>query len=75
MRPAWFLPPNRARTSLRDLHFRIAGKDLALPAVSLLLEPVDSECANCSGNAGMDLLNQAHRVTLDFNAMRLVLER
>ena len=68
-------PLELSSTSLRDLHFRIAGKDLALPAVSLLLEPVDSECANCSGNAGMDLLNQAHRVTLDFNAMRLVLER
>jgi hypothetical protein len=62
-------------TELHDLHFQLAGKDLALPSVPLLLEPIDSECANCSGNAGMDLLALARRVTLDFGSMRLILER
>jgi hypothetical protein len=62
-------------TDLRDLHFQLAGRDLALPSVPLLLEPIDSECVNCSGNAGMDLLALARRVTLDFGSMRLILER
>ena len=62
-------------TDLQDLHFLLAGRDLALPSVPLLLEPIDSECVNCSGNAGMDLLALARRVTLDFGSMRLILER
>ena len=62
-------------TSLRDLPFRIGGKDLVLPAVPLLLEQIESECLNCSGNVGMDLLGLARRVTLDFGSMRLILER
>ncbi|HTS66234.1 MAG TPA: aspartyl protease family protein [Candidatus Acidoferrales bacterium] len=60
---------------LRDLQFRVGGKDLVLPSVPLLLEQIESECVNCSGSAGMDLLALARRVTLDFGAMRLILER
>jgi hypothetical protein len=68
-------PSQVEATELRDLHFQLAGRDLALASVPLLLEPIDSECVNCSGNAGMDLLSQARRVTLDFGSMRLILDR
>jgi hypothetical protein len=67
-------PAEVEATDVRDLHFRVGGKDLALASTPLLLEPVESECANCSGNAGMDLLNLAHKITLDFNSMRLILQ-
>jgi len=59
---------------IRELHFGVAGKDLVLKSVPLLVEPIEAECVNCAGNAGMDLLNLARRVTLDFNSMRLTLE-
>jgi hypothetical protein len=68
-------PSQVEATDLPDMHFQLAGRDLVLPSVPLLLEPVESECVNCSGNAGMDLLALAHRVTLDFGSMRLILER
>jgi hypothetical protein len=53
----------------------VGGKELALKSVPMLLEPIEAECTNCSGNAGMDLLGQAKRVTLDFGAMRLMVEK
>ena len=68
-------PSEVEASAVRDLHFRVAGRDLTLPSVPLLHEPIDSECATCSGNAGMDLLALARRATLDFGAMRLILER
>jgi hypothetical protein len=60
---------------LGDVRFLIAGKELTLKSVPMLTEPIEAECTNCSGNAGMDLLGLANRVTLDFGAMRLILER
>jgi hypothetical protein len=68
-------PSHVDAAELHDLHFRLGGQDLVLATVPLLLDPIDSECATCSGNAGMNLLNLARRVTLDFNSMRLMLER
>jgi len=61
-------------TEMRDVQFRVAGKDLVVRSVPLLLNPIDSECSTCAGNAGMDLFKAARRVTLDFNAMRLLVE-
>lgn len=58
-----------------EVRFAVGGKELALKSVPMLLEPIEAECTNCSGNAGMDLLGQAKRVTLDFGAMRLMVEK
>jgi hypothetical protein len=68
-------PSEVEAAEMKNVHFRLAGKDLMLASVPVLVEPIDSECANCSGNAGMDLLAQARRVTLDFQSMRLILDR
>jgi hypothetical protein len=58
-----------------EVRFNIGGKELALKSVPMLMEPIEAECTNCSGNAGMDLLGQARRITLDFGAMRLMVEK
>jgi hypothetical protein len=58
-----------------EVRFLVGGKDLVLKQVPMLVEPIEAECTNCSGNAGMDLLHQAKRVTLDFGAMRLTVEQ
>ena len=62
-------------TSVGEVRFLVSGRELLLKSVPMLMEPIEAECTNCSGNAGMDLLNQARRVTLDFGAMRLIAER
>jgi hypothetical protein len=62
-------------TDVGEVRFLVAGKELALKSVPMLAEPIEAECTNCSGNAGMDLLGQARRVTVDFGAMRLIVER
>jgi hypothetical protein len=60
---------------LGQMRFLVGGKELVLKSVPMLAEPIEAECTNCSGNAGMDLLGQARRVTVDFGAMRLFVER
>jgi hypothetical protein len=61
--------------NLGQMRFLVAGRELVLKSVSMLAEPIEAECTNCSGNAGMDLLGQARRVTVDFGAMRLLVDR
>jgi hypothetical protein len=56
------------------LQFGVSGRLLSLKAVPMLIEPIDAECTNCSGNAGMDLFDSAHRVTIDFGAMKLTIQ-
>ena len=56
------------------LQFGVSGRLLSLKAVPMLIEPIDAECTNCSGNAGMDLFGSAHRVTIDFGAMKLTVQ-
>ena len=56
-----------------EVPFGVSGKVFTLKSVPLLVEPIEAECTNCSGNAGMDLLDKARRVTFDFGAMRLIL--
>jgi hypothetical protein len=58
-----------------EVRFLVGGKELVLKSVPMLVEPIEAECTNCSGNAGMDLLGQAKRVILDFGAMRLIVEK
>src|SRR5262249_9718185 len=45
--------------NIGDVPFSVAGKILTLKSVPMLLEPIEAECTNCSGNAGMDLLGLA----------------
>jgi len=60
--------------ALPEVRFRVGGKELAMRKVPLLMDHIESECSGCAGNVGMDLLDLARRVTLDFKAMRLVVE-
>jgi predicted aspartyl protease len=62
---------------LPELKLKLAGLDVMIQKVSVFLEPAPSPspCLGCYGIAGRDLLNQARSVTLDFNAMKLVLGR
>jgi predicted aspartyl protease len=57
------------------LQLGIAGVDAMLDQVPILMAPVPSRCLGCYGNAGRDLLNQARSLTLDFKAMKAILER
>jgi hypothetical protein len=60
---------------LPNLEIRIGGLRAALHSVPVFLEPVPNISGGSYGNAGMDLLNQARTVTLDFRAMKLTLDR
>jgi hypothetical protein len=60
---------------LPEIELRLAGFDTLLHRVSLLADPLPSNCPGCYGNAGRDLLSQAGAVTLDFKAMKLTLSR
>jgi hypothetical protein len=60
---------------LPEIKLGFAGFDTLLHKVSLLSDPLPSNCPGCYGNAGRDLFNQAGAVTLDFKAMKLTLSR
>ena len=60
---------------LPEIKLGLGGFDALLHRVSLLSDPLPSNCPGCYGNAGRDLLTQAGTVTLDFKAMRLTLSR
>jgi hypothetical protein len=62
---------------LPALKLKLGGRDTALHEVPVFLEPAPSPspCLGCYGIAGRDLLSQARVVTLDFEAMRLMLSR
>jgi predicted aspartyl protease len=60
--------------TLPSLSFRLGGVDVALKPASVLLEENNSTSAWFKGNLGMDLLNQARSVDLDFGSMTLSLK-
>jgi predicted aspartyl protease len=53
---------------------RIGGRDLLLRPAHVLLEKSSGTSGMFEGNLGMDLLNQAHTITLNFQSMTLTLE-
>jgi predicted aspartyl protease len=53
---------------------RIGGHDLLLRPAHVLLENSSGTSGMFAGNLGMDLLNQAHTITLNFQSMTLTLE-
>ncbi len=61
--------------TLPRLDLLVAGQPVSLESVPVLTGPAAAGCLSCSGNAGLDLFGHARRVTLDFQAMRLILER
>jgi len=60
--------------TLPSLSFRLGGVDLALKPATVLLEENNSTSAWFKGNLGMDLLNQAPSVDVDFGSMLLSLK-
>jgi predicted aspartyl protease len=59
--------------TLPSLEFQLGGVDVALKPATVLLEESNSTSAWFRGNLGMDLLNQARRVDVDFGSMTLSL--
>jgi hypothetical protein len=60
--------------TLPSLSFRLGGVDVALKPATVLLEENNSTSAWSKGNLGMDLLNQARSVDVDFGSMTLSLK-
>jgi hypothetical protein len=58
---------------LPQLPLKITGQEIVLSPATVLLKNTASDLARCHLWIGMDLLNQASVVTLDFKAMRFVL--
>jgi predicted aspartyl protease len=59
---------------LKDLDLEIGGKTARFPKINVLTESVNTWSRYYYGNLGQDLIKQFERMTLDFNAMRLVFE-
>jgi predicted aspartyl protease len=53
---------------------RIGGHDVLLRPAHVLLQKTSGTSGMFEGNLGMDLLNQAHAITLNFQSMTLTLE-
>jgi hypothetical protein len=53
---------------------RIGGHDVLLRPAHVLLQKSSGTSGMFAGNLGMDLLNQAHTITLNFQSMTLTLE-
>jgi predicted aspartyl protease len=60
--------------SLPDLQLRMGAMDLRIQSADVLLERAPLWDERNYGLIGIDLLNLAHTVTIDFQAMRLTLE-
>jgi Aspartyl protease len=60
--------------NLPSLSFQLGGVELALKPATVLLEENNSTSAWFKGNLGMDLLNQARSVDVDFGSMTLSLK-
>jgi hypothetical protein len=60
--------------TLPSLSFRLGGVDVALKPATVLLKENNSTSAWFRGNLGMDLLNQARSVDVDFGSMTLSLK-
>lgn len=56
-----------------SLTFTIGGRGVSLRPAHILLKSNNSTSGWFSGNLGMDLLNQARSVEVDFNSMKLML--
>jgi predicted aspartyl protease len=65
---------NVAAAKLGTFDLLIDGHQLQLHDVIVLLKPPGSSSRPYYGNLGLDLLQQAQRVTLDFTAMRMTVE-
>ena len=57
-----------------DLTIAIGGHDTSLRPAYVLTDTTDAAGDRSHGNLGMDLLRQSHSVTVDFHAMRLVVQ-
>jgi hypothetical protein len=60
--------------SLPPVTFQVGGRNVTLQPAHVLLKANNDTSEWFIGNLGMDILNQAHRVTLDFQSMTLMLE-
>lgn len=60
--------------TLPELTLQIGGFDAVLRPASVLLEKTTPESETDYGRLGSDLVNQAHRTTLDFESMTLTLD-
>ena len=60
--------------TLPSLEFRLAGVEVALKRATVLLEENNGTSAWFNGSLGMDLLNQARGVDVDFGSMTLSLK-
>ena len=63
-----------ASAKIDSFTLAIGGRPLQLRDVKVLLQPAASGSRKYYGNLGLDLLDKAQRVTLDFGAMRLTVE-
>lgn len=59
---------------LPSVTLRIGGHDVLLRPAHVLLQKSSGTSGMFEGNLGMDLLNQAHTITLNFQSMTLSLE-
>jgi hypothetical protein len=59
---------------LPSVTIQVGGRDVVLKPARVYLEEHNSTSQWYFGNLGMDLLNQAHTITFDFQAMTLTLE-
>ena len=62
----------REATVLPEIHLRVGGFEASLQPANIFARPVGNEFQH--GNLGMDLLSQAHSVSVDFKSMSLVLQ-
>jgi predicted aspartyl protease len=62
----------REVVSLPELRLRIGGMDTALSPANVFAKPVGNEFQH--GLLGMDLLSQAHAVSIDFRSMSVLLQ-
>jgi hypothetical protein len=60
--------------NLNSLKFSIGGFSVTLKSVGVLLRPTTDSSKFFAGNLGVDLLEEAHKITFDFKAMTLTLE-
>lgn len=59
---------------LPSVTLSIGGREVLLRSAHVLLEKSSGTSGMFEGNLGMDLLNQAHTITLNFQSMTLTLE-
>lgn len=60
--------------NLKSLKFSIGGFPVTLKSTGVLLKPTTDSSKFFAGNLGIDLLQQAHKVTFDFKKMTLTLK-